>query len=254
VNAKYAKHGLQVISVSIDKSIPQCRAYIQSQRMDWVHVCDGKGEKTLTKTWGVNGVPSLFLIDEEGIYRGRAYKSTMDNQVADLLRKMAEKKEKRDAAGSDKQSQAGDKEAKRKPEAPKPGDKPQVVRCGGCGPGVPRAKTLLDRADFDLKKERYLNAYEGFEKLIAECPESAEAKTARERIDMMLADKQIAARVESERAERRAAQAENLIKMARTLRDAKNAESAKKYYSRVIAEYPDTRWAPIAREEMSKLE
>ncbi len=251
VNNKYAKRGLQVISISLDKSVPQCRAYIQNYKMDWVHVCDGDGAPQLTRLYGVRGIPAMFLIDEDGVYRARLNKSNLDAEIEKLIKALEKKQGKPRESEADSDAEKGpEKDAKkRRPDSDAP--KPESNDTGRSLESAP--ERLLRQADQAREKAEYLAAYEGYERLAEEHADSRSGKTALSRLEEMRADAAIMKQVEAARAERRAKQAENLIKMARTLRDAKNAESARKYYDRVIAEYGDTKWADVARRESAKL-
>jgi len=65
---KYKDKGLQIISISVDRSIPNWQKVIKQVDAPWVHLSDLKGiPSALTKAYVVNGIPHSLLIDENGI-------------------------------------------------------------------------------------------------------------------------------------------------------------------------------------------
>ena len=66
----YEEHhdkGLEVIGVSLDKSEAELREYIEEHEIPWPQIFDGKGWQTeLAQYFGINGIPSQWLIDRDG--------------------------------------------------------------------------------------------------------------------------------------------------------------------------------------------
>ncbi|MDP3643247.1 MAG: TlpA disulfide reductase family protein [Bacteroidota bacterium] len=65
---KYKDKGLQIISISVDESMPNWQRVIKQVDAPWVHLSDLKGmPSALTKAYVVNGIPHSLLIDKNGI-------------------------------------------------------------------------------------------------------------------------------------------------------------------------------------------
>lgn len=64
----YHEKGLEIVSVSLDNDADAWKKAIQKNGMPWIHVSDLKGWKcSASMLYGVKGVPSTFLIDQNGI-------------------------------------------------------------------------------------------------------------------------------------------------------------------------------------------
>ena len=66
--AKYHDKGFEVFSVSLDNNPTRWKEAIQKDKLTWpYHVSDLKGWKSeAAALYGVNSIPSTFLIDQEG--------------------------------------------------------------------------------------------------------------------------------------------------------------------------------------------
>ncbi len=61
------KTGFEVIGVSLDENEAELREYIEEHEIPWSHIFDGEVWKTkVAKYFGINSVPSQWLIDREG--------------------------------------------------------------------------------------------------------------------------------------------------------------------------------------------
>lgn len=86
---KYHDKGLNIISVSLDKTGQKARwiKAIEDDQMDWYHVSNLKfWQDPIAKQYNVRSIPATFLLDEEGRIidknlRGRA----LENRIAQLL-------------------------------------------------------------------------------------------------------------------------------------------------------------------------
>ena len=64
---KYAKKGLEMISVSVDKDKQGWEDAVKHDSLTWIQVCDLKGaESKINKAFGFLTIPTNFLIDKEG--------------------------------------------------------------------------------------------------------------------------------------------------------------------------------------------
>ncbi|RKU17129.1 hypothetical protein C6503_11310 [Candidatus Poribacteria bacterium] len=65
--ARYHKDGFDVIGVSLDESEAELREFIEEHNTPWLQIFDGKGwESELARYFGINSVPSQWLIDRDG--------------------------------------------------------------------------------------------------------------------------------------------------------------------------------------------
>lgn len=65
--AQYHKDGFDVIGVSLDESEAELREFIEEHNIPWLQIFDGKGwESELARYFGINSVPSQWLIDRDG--------------------------------------------------------------------------------------------------------------------------------------------------------------------------------------------
>lgn len=64
---QYHQDGFDVIGVSLDESEAELREFIQEHDIPWLQIFDGKGwESELARYFGINSVPSQWLIDRDG--------------------------------------------------------------------------------------------------------------------------------------------------------------------------------------------
>ena len=64
---QYHKDGFDIIGVSLDESEAELREFIQEHDIPWLQIFDGKGwESELARYFGINSVPSQWLIDRDG--------------------------------------------------------------------------------------------------------------------------------------------------------------------------------------------
>jgi thiol-disulfide isomerase/thioredoxin len=56
--------GLEILGVSCDYDVNDCRRYVESKGLNWIHVCEGKGHTIEPWTlYGLIGIPDNVLID-----------------------------------------------------------------------------------------------------------------------------------------------------------------------------------------------
>ena len=64
---KYHKDGFEVISVSLDRDVDKCKAFIKTKKMDWNHICDGKFFKAkLAEKHFISAIPVAVIVDKTG--------------------------------------------------------------------------------------------------------------------------------------------------------------------------------------------
>lgn len=63
----HREKGLQIISISLDRSVDRCREFVQKQGMDWYHVADGGfWQAELAVRFGIHSIPAMFVIGKDG--------------------------------------------------------------------------------------------------------------------------------------------------------------------------------------------
>ena len=64
---QYHKDGFDIIGVNLDESEAELREFIEEHDIPWLQIFDGKGwESELARYFGINSVPSQWLIDRDG--------------------------------------------------------------------------------------------------------------------------------------------------------------------------------------------
>ena len=95
VYKEYHDKGFDVIGVSLDESEAELREYIEEHEIPWIQIFDGKGwGSELAKYFGINSVPSQWLIDRDGTILsvdtreeqlGQLVKWTESTRVGDVI-------------------------------------------------------------------------------------------------------------------------------------------------------------------------
>ena len=56
--------GLEILGVSCDYDVNDCKSYVEAKGLNWIHVCEGKGHTIAPWTlYGLIGIPDNVLID-----------------------------------------------------------------------------------------------------------------------------------------------------------------------------------------------
>jgi peroxiredoxin len=89
LQAKYGKHGLTVVSVSLDSDRNALAAYIRANAMPWIHLNEAAGlDGPLATQLGVLTLPKMLLIDRRGAVANRdAHIGGLDTDIKRLLAK-----------------------------------------------------------------------------------------------------------------------------------------------------------------------
>ena len=70
---KYHKYGFEIFAVSFDINKEDWLKAIEQKNLNWTHVTEFKSaDNTAGLIYGVSGIPDNFLIDENGIIKGRS--------------------------------------------------------------------------------------------------------------------------------------------------------------------------------------
>jgi peroxiredoxin len=83
---EFKDKGLELIGISLDSSKKKAGEYINQYKLQWKHSCSGKVWKDETVTlYGVNSLPSLWVVDKKGILRSFDIKGEELRNVVTVL-------------------------------------------------------------------------------------------------------------------------------------------------------------------------
>jgi peroxiredoxin len=85
---KYHSKGLEIYGISLDEEIDSWKKAVRHDKLNWIQVIDDKGwEAQSASAYGVDMIPSSFLIDREGVIRTiNAEGPDLESSVRDLLK------------------------------------------------------------------------------------------------------------------------------------------------------------------------
>jgi len=84
----WPKEAVQVVGVSLDKSSAELAATISKENIAWPVVFDAKGwNGAAPRTLGINTLPTVWLIDREGVLRSLDGLHGMNEQMREMLAK-----------------------------------------------------------------------------------------------------------------------------------------------------------------------
>lgn len=83
---EFKDKGLEIISISLDSSIKKTKEFTKQAQLQWKHSCSGKVWKDKTVTlYGVNSLPSLWVVDKKGFLRSFDVKGEELRKVITVL-------------------------------------------------------------------------------------------------------------------------------------------------------------------------
>jgi thiol-disulfide isomerase/thioredoxin len=233
-NEEYASKGLQIIGVSLDQSIGDMKPFISQNKMSWLHSFDGK--RTLSKQFGVDSIPRVFLFSPDGVLRWTGHPARLDKELKDVFEKyppqLVDAKVLETAKGilddATKKADAGDTKAalrimaKLPPEASQ--DKAFAESANGLrGKLDAAAQEMLAAADKDIEAGKFVPAAERLRDLslsLGNLPIGIEAK---KKLTALMSKPEVKQAVE---AAQREAHASVAVGEAEKLRAAKKHEQA----------------------------
>jgi peroxiredoxin len=67
---EFKDKNLEIVGISLDSSMKKTKEFTKQAQLQWKHSCSGKVWKDETVTrYGVNSLPSLWVVDKKGILR-----------------------------------------------------------------------------------------------------------------------------------------------------------------------------------------
>jgi peroxiredoxin len=84
---KYHDKGFEIIGVSLDNDKDKLTSFIKEKNVNWPQYFDGKGwQNKLASKYGVNSIPSTYLLDGEGTIIGKSLRgNALEAAVAKAL-------------------------------------------------------------------------------------------------------------------------------------------------------------------------
>lgn len=67
MQTKYGPQGLRIVAINVDQKPEDMKAFLKEFPATFEIVADPKGENP--KMWGVKGMPTAFLVDDQGVVR-----------------------------------------------------------------------------------------------------------------------------------------------------------------------------------------
>ncbi|MGO9469176.1 MAG: redoxin family protein [Isosphaeraceae bacterium] len=93
--AKYRDQGVEFIGVSLDRSKEQggldsLKKYVKDNGIEWPQYFQGNyWQSEFSKSWGINSIPTMFLVDTEGKLFSVDARGKLDKLIPELLKKKA---------------------------------------------------------------------------------------------------------------------------------------------------------------------
>lgn len=86
--SKYHEQGLEIYGISLDDNVKSWKKAVAHDKMNWIQVIDDQGwSASSANIYGVDMIPSSFLLDREGIIRTiNVEGAELENSVKDLLK------------------------------------------------------------------------------------------------------------------------------------------------------------------------
>ena len=72
----YRDQGLEVVGVSLDRDEKALRDFVKREKLNYVQVFEKEKARAITKSYGVWGIPSVFLIDKNGVINALKLRGT----------------------------------------------------------------------------------------------------------------------------------------------------------------------------------
>jgi thiol-disulfide isomerase/thioredoxin len=86
--ADFHDKGLEVLGVSCDNDGNELAQFLKANPdMPWPQLFDAKtpGWHPLAKSYGINGIPTMFLIDKKGVVRSVTARENFEDEIPKLL-------------------------------------------------------------------------------------------------------------------------------------------------------------------------
>ena len=90
IYADYHDKGLEILGVSNDTDVQALKDFVVKDQMPWPQLFDGAAASQqqwnpITLGFGINGIPTMFLIDKKGVLRTVEARENMEDLIPKLL-------------------------------------------------------------------------------------------------------------------------------------------------------------------------
>ncbi len=79
--------------MNTDDDLAEFRRYRAEERVTWPNVFAGSKDGELCRTWGVDGFPTTFVLDQDGVIRAKGVRGAeLEALVDQLVARLREKR------------------------------------------------------------------------------------------------------------------------------------------------------------------
>ena len=86
VHNKYKDQGLQIIGISLDQNRAALDNVVKQKNFDWPQAFGREVAGKMAQAWGVDGIPSTFLVSPEGKVLWAGHPAQMDGPIAQAMK------------------------------------------------------------------------------------------------------------------------------------------------------------------------
>ena len=91
--AKYKDEGVEFIGVSLDApdedGTKAIKSFVEINKLNWPQFHGGAASKEFADSWGISGIPTVFVIDTEGNLHSTEARGRLESLIPDLLKASA---------------------------------------------------------------------------------------------------------------------------------------------------------------------
>ncbi len=84
-----------LIGINFDESRETCKKTEQKNQMTWRSFCDGRKNGSIGDRWNIRGLPTIYVLDSQGVIR---YKNVFDKEMDQAVDTLVKESESRAAA------------------------------------------------------------------------------------------------------------------------------------------------------------
>jgi thiol-disulfide isomerase/thioredoxin len=265
VNNTYAPKGLQFIGISLDQNVQAMRQVAQEKGFNWPQMCDAKGwQSNPAQVWGVNGIPSTFIIGPEGDVLWHGHPANIDAALASAFKnhppQLVDPKVLAEAMAVADKIDAALKEGSQAPAIKLLATVPPAARADGKlaerMTGIEKeleayATKSLEEVEPLIQNKQYVEAAGKLNDLTRALGSLPEGATAKKRLAQLLSDPE--AKAQFEAAQKNKA-AEDELAIARRLQGEKKDEQAYLKFKAIAKSFAGTPAGEQAKAELATYE